>query len=170
MWCIWREKFLVIFYFTTPNTNLQSLLVFVILPRCCVSDASRTFKRCCLAFIWLFDTSNSCVQSSHACTVGTQEWWFRVVELKIAKFLPVFFLIEFEWSNQVGCVNVTLYCMLFGCLLTPINFWNLRWRVGIIFCCNVLNCLVLYCIILHCIVCFANSGVTFMLNHWFSSC
>ena len=37
--------FSAIFYFTTPNTDLQSLLVFEVLPCCYVTDAGRTFER-----------------------------------------------------------------------------------------------------------------------------
>ena len=33
------------FYFTMPNTDLQSLLVLVVCPCCYVTDASRAFKR-----------------------------------------------------------------------------------------------------------------------------
>ena len=34
----------MIYYFTTPNTDPQSLLVFTVLPRCYVIDAGRTFQ------------------------------------------------------------------------------------------------------------------------------
>ena len=39
----------VIFNFTTPNTDLQSVLVFVVLPHRYVTDAGGTFERHCLS-------------------------------------------------------------------------------------------------------------------------
>ena len=82
----------VIFYCTTPNTDVQSLLVFTVLPRCYVVDVGRTFQRCqrsgrsfveCTRYlaytIRLADTSDSRVQSTQASTVSTHKVWLGVV-------------------------------------------------------------------------------------------